>query len=105
MSNISLNNAEIKHLKGIRHHLNPVVIVGNNGLSQNVIEEISRALYDHELIKVKIPAGSKDEREEIAQAIADACEATLVNHIGRICLILRKNPEANPKLSNLARFG
>lgn len=105
MSNISLNNAEIKHLKGIGHHLNPVVIVGNNGLSQNVIEEISRALYDHELIKVKIPAGSKDEREKIAQAIADACEATLVNHIGRICLILRKNPEANPKLSNLARFG
>lgn len=105
MSNISLNNAEIKHLKGIGHHLNPVVIVGNNGLSQNVIEEISRALDDHELIKVKIPAGSKDEREKIAQAIADACEATLVNHIGRICLILRKNPEANPKLSNLARFG
>lgn len=105
MSNTTLKNADIKYLKGIGHRLNPVVIVGNNGLTPNVVEEIGRALSDHELIKVKIPAGSKDEREEIAQAIADACEATLINHIGRMCLILRKNPEANPKLSNLARFG
>lgn len=105
MSNKTLKNADIKYLKGIGHRLNPVVIVGGNGLTPNVIEEIGRALTDHELIKVKIPAGSKEEREETAQAIADACEATLINQIGRMCLTLRENPEANPKLSNLARFG
>lgn len=105
MSNKSSKNAEIKHLKAIGHQLNPIVIIGNNGLTPNVIEEIGRALTDHELIKVKIPAGSKEERQEIVEQIADLTESQLIHHIGRMCLILRKNPEANPKLSNLVRFG
>ncbi|WP_315040704.1 ribosome assembly RNA-binding protein YhbY [Faucicola mancuniensis] len=105
MSNKTLSNADIKHLKGIGHHLNPVVIIGGNGLTDTVIEEIARALNDHELIKVKIPAGSKDEREAVAEQIAEATGSTLINSIGRVVLLLRENPEANPKLSNLVRFG
>lgn len=105
MSNKTLSNADIKHLKGIGHHLNPVVIIGGNGLTDTVIEEIARALNDHELIKVKIPVGSKDEREAVAEQIAEATGSTLINSIGRVVLLLRENPEANPKLSNLVRFG
>ncbi|MFW2176896.1 MULTISPECIES: YhbY family RNA-binding protein [unclassified Moraxella] len=105
MTKSSLSNADIKHLKGIGHQLNPIVTVGGQGLTDTVIEEINRALTDHELIKVKIPAGSKDERDAVNQAISEATGAILVTSIGRVCLLLRENPEANPKLSNLARFG
>lgn len=96
---------DIKALRGIGHRLNPIVIVGAGGLSPTVLEEISRALTDHELIKIKIPAGSADERKECAATIAAATESEVIHHIGRMVLLLRHNPEANDKLSNLARFG
>lgn len=105
MANKALSNADIKHLKGIGHQLNPIVTIGGQGLTPSVIEEIGRALTDHELIKVKIPAGSKEERDAVTEAIAEATESTLVTSIGRVCLLLRENPDANPKLSNLVRFG
>ncbi|ELA09646.1 hypothetical protein MOMA_04550 [Moraxella macacae 0408225] len=105
MSNKTLNNAKIKFLKGIGHRLNPVVIIGGHGITDNVIEEVNRALNDHELIKVKIPQGSKAERDAINQAISEATGSTIITSIGRIVLLLRHNPDANPKLSNLVRFG
>lgn len=96
---------DLKELRGIGHRLNPVVIVGGNGLTPTLIEEVGRALHDHELIKIKIPAGSADERKECAAAIAEATESEVIHHIGRMVLLLRKNPEPNAKLSNLSRFG
>ncbi|MFB6348203.1 YhbY family RNA-binding protein [Moraxella sp. ZJ142] len=96
---------DIKALRGIGHRLNPVVIVGGNGITPTVIEEVARALHDHELIKIKIPAGSADERKECADAIATATESEVIHHIGRMVLLLRANPEPNAKLSNLSRFG
>lgn len=105
MTNSNFSNAQLKTLKGIGHQLSPIVTIGGNGLTDTVIEEISRALTDHELIKVKIPAGSKDERDELAKAISEATHSELINSIGRVVLLLRENPEANPKLSNLVRFG
>ena len=99
----NLSNADIKYLKGIGHQLNPVVIIGNNGVTPAIIEEIVRALFDHELIKVKIPAGSKDEREAVVTSLAEATGAVAVASIGRVCLLLKQNTDVNPKLSNLAR--
>lgn len=96
---------DIKALRGIGHHLSPVVTIGGNGVTPSVIEEVARALTDHELIKIKIPAGTADDRKACAAAIADATESEIVHHIGRMVLLLRTNAEPNPKLSNLARFG
>lgn len=101
----TLSNDTLKGLRGIGHRLNPIIMVGNNGLSPALIEETARALSDHELIKVKIPAGSADERKECANALADATNSVVVHHIGRMVLLFRKNDEPNEKLSNLARFG
>ncbi|MDO5768520.1 MAG: YhbY family RNA-binding protein [Psychrobacter sp.] len=101
---MQLDNATVKRLKGIGHELKPVVMIGNNGVTPAIIEEINRALDDHELIKVKLPAGSKDERDSIGTQLAEATKATLVHSIGRMALLLRHNPHANPKLSNLARY-
>lgn len=98
-----LSNADIKYLKGIGHLLNPIVIIGNNGVTSAIVEEVERALFDHELIKVKIPAGSKEEREAVVSELAEATGSVAVTRIGRVCLLLKQNPDANPKLSNLAR--
>ena len=53
---MTLNKKQIQHLKGLAHHLNPVVMIGNNGLTEGVLAEIEIALAHHELIKVKIVA-------------------------------------------------
>ncbi|OAV15567.1 RNA binding protein [Moraxella catarrhalis] len=95
---------DIKALRGIGHQLSPIVTIGGNGITPNLVEEVSRALHDHELIKIKIPAGTADDRKACAAAIADATGSEVIHHIGRMVLLLRANPEPNPKLSNLARF-
>ncbi len=99
------SNETLKELRGIGHHLNPIVMVGANGITPTLIEETIRALTDHELIKVKIPAGSNEERKACAQSLADVTDSAVIHHIGRMVLLFRANPDANPKLSNLARFG
>lgn len=100
---MELDNATIKRLRGIGHELKPIVMIGNKGITPTITEEIDRALSDHELIKIKLPAGTKEEREVIGTEIATAANAALVHTIGRMALLLRQNPNANPKLSNLAR--
>ena len=97
--------SELKALRAIGHQLSPIVLVGANGLSPSVIEETARALTDHELIKVKIPAGSGEERKACAAALAEATESIVAHHIGRMVLLYRHNPDASPKLSNISRYG
>ena len=101
---MQLDNATLKRLKGIGHELKPIVMIGNNGVTPAIIEEIDRALNDHELIKVKLSAGSKDERETVAAELAQETNSTMIHSIGRMALLLRHNPNANPKLSNLIRY-
>lgn len=100
---MELDNATIKRLKGIGHELKPIVMIGNNGITPAITEEINRALLDHELIKVKLPAGSKHDRDVVSTELAKTAKAQVIHTIGRMALLLRKNPNANPKLSNLAR--
>jgi len=100
---MELDNATIKRLKGIGHELKPVVMLGNNGITPAITEEIDRALTDHELIKVKLPAGSKHDRDLVSTELATTAKAQVIHSIGRMALLLRKNPNANPKLSNLVR--
>lgn len=100
---MELDNATIKRLKGIGHELKPVVMLGNNGITPAITEEIDRALTDHELIKVKLPAGSKHDRDVVSTELATTAKAQVIHSIGRMALLLRKNPNANPKLSNLVR--
>lgn len=101
---MQLDNATLKRLKGIGHELKPIVMIGNNGVTPAIIEEINRALNDHELIKVRLSAGSKDEREALAAELAQETDSTMIHSIGRMALLLRHNPNANPKLSNLSRY-
>lgn len=100
-----MDTANRKRLRQIAHHLHPVVIVGDAGVSDAVITETDRALADHELIKVKINAGDREGRATLAAALADACRAEVVQRIGKVLVLYRHNPEARESLSNVLRGG
>jgi RNA-binding protein len=100
---MNLAQSQKKQLRSIGHDLHPLVTVAGNGLSENVITEINRALFDHELIKVKFSVG---DREVKSALIADMCKqsgATLVQSVGNVALVYLSNPNADPKKSNLER--
>jgi RNA-binding protein len=99
----ALSIQERKRLRQIGHALNPVVMLGGQGLTENVVEETIRALNDHELIKVKIVAEDREARAALIEEIAQATDAQIVQTIGKIVLLYKKAPKQNPKLSNLVR--
>ena len=90
-----------KQYKSIGHHLKPVA---DNGLTEGVLAELERALADHELIKIKL---NILDRESRLAHIADLCKvgkADLVQVIGKMALVYRKNFSVNKQLSNVHRF-
>jgi len=87
---MSLTRTQIKHLKALAHHRRPVVTVGTNGLTAAVQREIGFALKAHELIKVKLPALERDQRQELFEQICTESGAEAVQHIGRIAVIYRR---------------
>jgi RNA-binding protein len=87
-----VNPIEKKKLKAQGHALNPVVIIGQAGLTPAVTNEINLALDTHELIKVKIRA-EKDDRELIRAQISSDTTAELVQAIGQVAVFYRKNPK------------
>ena len=101
---MSLSQAQKKALRSIGHHLNPVVTVAENGISDNLLAELDRALRDHELVKVKLALPDRDDRTLVLETLTRDGNAELVQSIGKVALLYRKNPQANPKLSNIVRF-
>ena len=95
-----LSNVQRKQLRAIGHSLNPVVMVADKGLSEGVMAEMERALSDHELIKVRLRA-PKEQRGEWQTQISELTGAQVVQSIGQILLLYRKNPNADPQKSNL----
>jgi RNA-binding protein len=86
-----LNEAQRKHLRRLGHDRKAVVLVGQAGLSPNVVAELERALEDHELVKVKARVGDRDARAEILTTLAERTGAELVQRIGNVALYYRRN--------------
>lgn len=89
---MDIERQQLNELRRRGHNLKPVVLTGAAGLSISVMEEIERALNDHELIKVKLAGADKKEREEMTAEILAATGAIAVQNIGRIALLYRENP-------------
>lgn len=90
----TLTPQDIRELRSKTHHLKPIVIIGNNGLTESVIQEIDRALNDHELIKIRVSVkDSKEELIKITQEICTKTDSTLIQFIGHIIAVYRKNPQ------------
>jgi RNA-binding protein len=101
---MSLLSREKKSLRQIAHHLDAVVIVGDQGVSEGVVQETERALVDHELIKVKLAMTDREERRAAAESLATTCNAEVVQSIGKVIVLYRENTKASPKLSNIQRY-
>lgn len=82
-----------KHFKAQAHSLKPVVMIGQSGLSDAVLNEINNALACHELIKIKIQSDDRALRKNIAEEICAQCDAEFVQSIGKIIVIYKQNPE------------
>lgn len=98
-----LSNIENKKLRAIGHALNPVVMLGSNGLTESVLEETERALNDHELIKVKIAGEDRELRQQLIDELATQTHSQIVQKIGKVVLLYRKAVEQNQQLSNIVR--
>ncbi|MDX1334639.1 MAG: ribosome assembly RNA-binding protein YhbY [Gammaproteobacteria bacterium] len=94
---MKLTEQQLKHLRGLAHKLKPVVMVGQHGLKETILEEIESALEFHELIKVKISVGDRDMRDEIIETILEDSRATLVQRVGNMATLFRRNPK-KPKI-------
>ncbi|MBV2091395.1 MAG: ribosome assembly RNA-binding protein YhbY [Candidatus Thiodiazotropha sp. (ex Ctena orbiculata)] len=88
-----LTSEQTRSLKKLAHHLKPVVMIGQHGLSEGVIGEIDTSLDVHELIKVKLAGADKSDREALSAAIVERLSAELVQIIGRVAIFYRANPK------------
>ncbi|WP_019555915.1 ribosome assembly RNA-binding protein YhbY [Thiomicrorhabdus arctica] len=88
-----LTNNQKKYLRGIAHGLNPMIMIGANGVTESLMAELESTLAHHEILKIKIASADRDERKEIVQHLVKESGALLVQTIGKICVIYRQNDE------------
>ena len=81
-----------KNLRSQAHHLDPVVMVGGEGLSAAVRKELDAALAAHGLIKVRVFSDSREQREELLREAAESLSAAPVQHIGKLLVLWRPLP-------------
>jgi RNA-binding protein len=90
---ITLSPTERRALRASAHGLDPVVMIGQDGLTPPVLREIERAVVAHELIKIRVLGDDRDERAQLLDSICDALGCAPVQHIGKILVIWRRNEE------------
>ena len=100
---MKLSPAKKKQYRALGHNLKPVVMIADKGVTEGVTKEITRALKDHELIKIKLNINEPAIRKELAIELCTEHKAELVQAIGKVILIFRAAKRPNPKLSNLLR--
>jgi RNA-binding protein len=89
----TLTPALRRELRAKAHHLHPVVSVGQHGLTPSVLKEIDVNLLAHQLIKVRVFADERAEREAMLERICTALDASPVQHIGKLLVVWRRAPE------------
>jgi len=90
---MNLTTKQRQFLKGLAHHLSPVVMLGGNGLTEGVLAEIDNALNYHELIKVKIAGADREVKQLIIDAIVRETNAVNVQTIGHVLVLYRQSDD------------
>ena len=93
MPQIQLTPAERREHRANAHHLDPVVMIGGDGLTPGVQKEIDAALNAHGLIKVRVFGDDRAARDEMYQQLADTLNAAPIQHIGKLLVLWRPIPE------------
>ena len=94
---MTLSEKQKKHLRRLAHPLNPVVMLGNAGLTDGVVNELDRALHDHELVKVQARIGDRTARDQVLGELASRTSSLLVQRVGHVGVFYRARPEL-PKI-------
>jgi RNA-binding protein len=89
----TLPQTDLKMLKQAAHHLKPIILIGSKGLSEAVHKEIERALFDHELIKIKVSAAERDDRDAMIDEIAAKHQALVIQRVGHTVTVYRRNEQ------------
>jgi RNA-binding protein len=92
----TLTTRERSHLKARAHALEPVVQVGQAGLTPELLAEVARALTAHELIKVRIGGDDRGARKSLGDEMASAVDAAVVHRVGKIVILWRPRPADAP---------
>jgi len=104
---MALTGKQTRHLRSLGHHLDPVVQIGKNGITEALVAQLSEAILRHELLKVKLLPECPLDRHEAGEEAAKAIGADLVQTLGRTLLFWKRNPQAArielPKASGKAR--
>jgi len=98
-----LSGKERKYLKKLAHHLNPVVLIGKNGVTDEVIVKTDEAILSHELIKIRY-IGHKSEKKQLSMDIATQTGSELVGMIGHIAILYRQHPEKEKQKIQIPDF-
>ena len=86
---MELTERQKKKLRGLGHQLKPVVTVGQAGVTDALLREFEQSLEHHELMKVKVAVGDREQRDRILAALCEHAGAELVQRVGNIGLLLR----------------
>jgi RNA-binding protein len=95
---MALSPSQRRYLRSLAHDLSPVILLGAKGATDAVLKELDLALSHHELVKVKLSGGDKDERQEQIDFLSQGTRAESVQQIGHIVVLFRRN-EDEPKLA------
>lgn len=89
MPAVNLTEKQLRFLRGKAHALKPVVMLGQKGLTENVVAETAQALRDHELIKVRMRTTDRTQREGWIGELVSRCSCVLVARIGHVAVLYR----------------
>jgi RNA-binding protein len=95
---MAITEQQRRSLKKLVHHLKPVVMVGQHGLSEGVFNEIEIALDSHELIKIRLSGGDRSERKALIEEICKKTGADFIHSIGHTAAFYRRHPK-KPKIN------
>jgi RNA-binding protein len=87
---MALSEKQKKHLRRLAHPLHPLVMLGNAGLTDGVVNELDRALADHELVKVAARVGARDARDAALATLASRTKSEIVQRIGNVGVFYRR---------------
>ena len=99
MAQIQLTPAQRKDHRAEAHHLNPVVMIGSDGLTDGVKKEVDAALTAHGLIKVRVQSDDRPAREDMFRSLAEELDAAPIQHIGKLLVFWRPVPEKDKKVN------
>ena len=91
---MQLSEKQKKHLRRLAHPLRPLVMLGNAGLTDGVVNELERALDDHELVKVSARVGARAARDTALDELARRTRAQLVQRVGHVGVFYRPGRKA-----------